>query len=141
MSDTVPWVGGTTVVVDDNAASAAMLAEFLRLIGHCSEVLPVTTVEAVADAILARSPDIAFLDLSLAGIDGREIASALRAGGSRTHLIAITGFGRPEDIESTRRAGFDEHWVKPLDIDRVERFMAAAPRRVPEPSAGGESVE
>lgn len=129
MGSSVPWTGGRTVVVDDNAASAGMLADFLRLIGHDSEVLPVTSVQAVADDILLRAPDVAFLDLSLAGIDGRDIAAALRASGSTTHLIAITGFGRPEDIESTRRAGFDEHWIKPLDVDRVERFMAMAPRR------------
>lgn len=129
MSGSVPWTGGRTVVVDDNVASAGMLADFLRLIGHDSEVLPVTSVQGVAADILLRAPDVAFLDLSLAGIDGRDIAAALRAGGSTTHLIAITGFGRPEDIESTRRAGFDEHWIKPLDVDRVERFMAMAPRR------------
>lgn len=130
MSGSVPWTGGRTVVVDDNVASAAMLADFLRLIGHDSEVLPVTSVQGVAADILTRAPDVAFLDLSLAGIDGRDIAAAVRAGGCTTHLIAITGFGRPEDIESTRRAGFDEHWTKPLDVDRVERFMAMAPRRV-----------
>jgi CheY-like chemotaxis protein len=130
MASSVAWTGGRTVVVDDNAAAAAMLADFLRLIGHVSEVLPITTVQAMAQEILAREPDIAFVDISLAGIDGREIASTLRAGGCSAHLIAITGFGGPEDIESTRRAGFDEHWTKPLDVDRVERFMAQRPRRL-----------
>lgn len=130
MGISVAWTGGRTVVVDDNAAAAAMLAEFLRMIGHASEVLPITTVQAMADEIMTRAPDVAFVDISLAGMDGREIAATLRAGGCSTHLIAITGFGRPEDIESTRRAGFDDHWTKPLDIDRVERFMANPPPRV-----------
>jgi CheY-like chemotaxis protein len=129
MVDSVPWTGGRIVVVDDNVVAATMLAEFLRLIGHHSDVLPITTARAVADDILARAPDIAFLDLGLGGVDGREIAAALRANGSDAHLIAVTGFGRPEDIESTRLAGFDDHWVKPLDVDRVERFLASPPRR------------
>jgi CheY-like chemotaxis protein len=125
-----PWTGGRTIVVDDNVAAAAMLAEFLRLIGHDSEILPITTVRDMADDILARAPDVAFVDISLAGgIDGREIAATLRASGCNAHLVAITGFGRPEDIQSTREAGFDEHWTKPLDVDRVERFMANPPRR------------
>jgi CheY-like chemotaxis protein len=128
MVSSTTWTGGHAVVVDDNHAAAVMLAEFLRLIGHRSEVVPVTTVQTIADDILARAPDVAFLDLNLAGIDGRDIAAALRAGGSTTHLIAITGFGRPEDVESTLRAGFDEHWIKPLDVDRVEQFMALSPR-------------
>lgn len=130
MNGSSPWTGGRTVVVDDNAMAAEMLADFLRLIGHDSEILPITTVRDMANRILARAPDVAFVDISLAGVDGREIATALRAGGCDAHLIAITGFGRPEDIQSTRDAGFDEHWTKPLDIDRVERFMATAPRRL-----------
>lgn len=125
-----PWTGGRTIVVDDNAAAAAMLAEFLRLIGHDSDIVPITTVREMADDILARAPDVAFVDISLAGIDGREIAATLRASGCNAHLVAITGFGRPEDIQSTREAGFDEHWTKPLDVDHVERFMATPPRRV-----------
>jgi CheY-like chemotaxis protein len=125
-----PWTGARTIVVDDNTAAASMLAEFLRLIGHDSEILPITTVRDMADDILARAPDVAFVDISLAGIDGREIAATLRASGCNAHLVAITGFGRPEDIQSTREAGFDEHWTKPLDVDRVERFMASPPRRV-----------
>lgn len=129
MGDSVRWTGGRTIVVDDNVAAASMLAEFLRLIGHTSDVLPITSVQAIADDILARAPDVAFVDISLAGLDGREIAATLRAGGCSAHLVAITGFCRPEDIQSTREAGFDEHWTKPLDIDRVERFMARPPRR------------
>lgn len=120
---------GRTVVVDDNATSAAMMADFLRLIGHESEVLPVTSVPALVEDILARAPDIAFLDISLAGLDGREIASALRAGGCRAQLIAITGFDGPEYEEMSRRAGFDQHWAKPLDAERIERFMASAALR------------
>lgn len=124
-----PWTGGRTVVIDDNAAAAALLAEFLRLIGYDCEIVPITTVREMADDVLARAPDVAFIDISLAGMDGREVAAALRARSCSAHLVAITGFGRPEDIRSTREAGFDEHWTKPLDVGRVERFMATVPRR------------
>lgn len=129
MAGSIPWQGGRTVVVDDNTAAASMLADFLRLIGHDSEVLPISDVTTLARDILARAPDIAFLDLGLAHIDGRDLAATLRAMGCTSHLVAITGYGRPEDMESTRQAGFDQHWTKPLDVDRVERFMASPPQR------------
>lgn len=129
MASSTPWQGGRTVVVDDNAAAATLLAGFLRLIGHDAEVLPVTDHDTLAEAILQRQPDIAFLDVDLRGIDGRDLAATLRGRGCTAHLVAITGYGSAEDIASTRKAGFDEHWTKPLDVDRVERFMAFPPRR------------
>jgi CheY-like chemotaxis protein len=129
MDSSLPWQGGSTVVVDDNMTAASMLADFLRLIGHDSEVLPVTSVQDITAAILRRAPDIAFLDISLAGLDGCEIAGLLRAHGCTSHLIAITGLGEPDDFARSRRAGFDEHWTKPLDVERIERFMTARPRR------------
>jgi CheY-like chemotaxis protein len=129
MGSSLPWRGGRIVVVDDNMVSAAMLADFLRLIGHDSEVLPVTSVGELTQDILARAPDIAFLDLSLAGIDGRDIAASLRAHGCTSHLVAITGHDRPDDRERSQQAGFDQHWTKPLDVDRIERFVTTPPRR------------
>lgn len=129
MASSTPWQGGRTVVVDDNAAAATLLAGFLRLIGHDAEVLPITDRDTLAQEILQRQPDIAFLDVDLRGIDGRDLAAILRRHGCTAHLVAITGYGSAEDIASTRQAGFDEHWTKPLDVDRVERFMASPPRR------------
>ncbi len=106
------------VLVDDNDDMREMLAEFLVAAGH--------TVQSAADgvgglaAILAIRPDVAIVDIGLPGIDGYEIARRVRAQiGQAVRLVAVTGYGRAEDRERTRAAGFDGHLVKPAGVDEV----------------------
>jgi CheY-like chemotaxis protein len=123
------WSGGQVVVVDDNAASAHMLADFLRMIGHAAEIVTGPTVDAIAAAVVAAKPDIVFLDIMLGQLDGRAVAKALRERGCDAYLVAVTGWGEPDDAMRSLRAGFDEHWTKPLDTNRVEVFMRERPER------------
>jgi DNA-binding response OmpR family regulator len=113
----------TAVVVDDNLASAFLLADFLRLIGHRADVLPATGVSPLVEAILDRQPDVVFLDLMLGRISGLDVARDLRVQGCDAYLIAVTGWGEPDDRKRSLDAGFDEHWTKPLDTSRVDAFM------------------
>jgi CheY-like chemotaxis protein len=46
--------------------------------------------------------------------------------GSRVHLVALTGYGQPEDRERARAAGFDDHVTKPLDLATLERVLGKA---------------
>jgi CheY-like chemotaxis protein len=57
-------------------------------------------------------------------MDGYEVARRLRAGGSRAQLVALTGYGRLEDIERAKAAGFDAHLVKPIDVQLLLRRLA-----------------
>jgi PAS domain S-box-containing protein len=104
------------LIVDDNADAADSLAAVLQLDGH--EV----TVCADGASGLARAREQAFdvvmLDLGLPVVDGYEVARSLRAeGASRgARLIAVTGYGQPEDRARTASAGFDAHCVKPVDL-------------------------
>ena len=70
---------------------------------------------------------MAILDLGLPGIDGYELAARIRAaaGGEACRLIALTGYGLPEDRARTRAAGFGEHFVKPVDLDLLLRALRA----------------
>lgn len=111
------------VVVDDDAMFADALATLIRLSGHNAEVVPVSTPRELARRILGCGPDTAFIDLGLAGIDGCDVASALRDLGCTAHLVAITGFVGAERARASRAAGFDEHWLKPIDPEAVERFL------------------
>jgi CheY-like chemotaxis protein len=92
--------------------------------------------EAV-DVILAEQPDVAFIDIGLPGIDGHEVARRVRAapGGRDLVLVALTGYGRPDDARRAREAGFDAHLVKPVDVDELGRMLAGlSPRPKPDAS-------
>ena len=68
---------------------------------------------------METKPDVAIVDLGLPGIDGFELARRLRATGAPIRLIALTGYGQPEDQTRSMEAGFDMHLVKPVDEQRL----------------------
>lgn len=106
------------LVVDDNRDSADTLAMMLRLLGHEPHVL--YDPAAVEDAVDSFGPEIVFLDLGMPGRSGYEVARALHErGGVRPTIVAVTGWGQPEDRQRTAEAGFDHHLVKPPDIQVV----------------------
>jgi two-component system, sensor histidine kinase len=119
------------LVVDDNRDFATSLAAVLELDGH--------TVRLAFDGQSAMTlahefrPDLAFLDLGLPGLNGFDLARRLRAEPATrdTHLIALTGWGQDKDRAQTREAGFDLHFVKPVDpsaiAEVIERFAPTAP--------------
>ena len=112
--------GQRVLVVDDNEDAAEVLAEALNHVGHvaCVALDGPTALEVAAE----MKPDIALLDIGLPGMDGFELARRLRAvpGLERMRLVAVTGYGQRSDVEASRAAGFDEHLVKPLDLNGVQ---------------------
>jgi DNA-binding response OmpR family regulator len=71
--------------------------------------------------------DVALLDIGLPEIDGYELANRIRAKGhTKPLLIAVTGYGQVEDRVRTQAAGFDHHFVKPVNIDRLLEALRAA---------------
>jgi CheY-like chemotaxis protein len=71
-------------------------------------------------------PDMAVVDIGLPGMDGYEVARRLRkAAPERSlYLLAMTGYGREEDRKLALAAGFDEHLVKPADLEKLEHMLA-----------------
>jgi signal transduction histidine kinase/ActR/RegA family two-component response regulator len=112
------------LVVDDNQPSADSLGLIIKLWGHECRVVH-QGPDAITEAEVFR-PDVVLLDIGLPGMDGYAVARELR---SRPHLsgivlIAMTGYGREEDRERSRDSGFNEHLVKPLDLDALELLLA-----------------
>jgi two-component system, chemotaxis family, CheB/CheR fusion protein len=111
----MPTNPGRVLVVDDNRDAADSLVLILGQMGH--EVRVCYEGQGALDAARALRPDVVFLDLVMPGMDGYEVARQLRAlpecDGAR--LIALTGYGQPEDLEQSRAAGFDEHLLKPVE--------------------------
>ncbi len=111
------------MVVDDNKDSADMLALSLKLMGH--EVATFYDPLEVLDAAIMYQPDLAFLDVGMPVLNGFELAIRLRRqswpSGRRPCLVALTGWGQDEDRRRSEQAGFDQHLVKPADLETIER--------------------
>jgi len=112
------------LVVDDNADSAESLAVVLRLRGH--EVRVAHDGPAALEAALAEPPDVVLLDIGLPGMSGYDVARRLRPrNAAGPLLIALTGYGQPGDRARSQEAGFDLHFVKPVDLARLETALSA----------------
>jgi CheY-like chemotaxis protein len=104
------------LIVDDNEDALYAMAELLR-----EEGAEVTTASTGAEALEVAQkfqPDFAMLDIGLPDMDGHELGRRLRRqqGGQTLRLFALSGFGTRQDLESSRDAGFDQHFVKPADL-------------------------
>ena len=102
------------LVVEDNADAREMLRVVLELAGH--EVHEAVDGPSGLARALDLRPDIALVDIGLPGFDGLEIARRVRqAVGASIQLVALTGYGQPDDRRLALEAGFDAHLVKPVD--------------------------
>jgi CheY-like chemotaxis protein len=112
------------LVVDDDRDTADSTAMLLRLWGH--DVL--TAPDGFHALALAREsrPDAVLLDLDLPGMDGCEVARRLRQdpGSGTPLLVAMTGYGREEDVRRVAEAGFDHHFLKATDPAALEYLLA-----------------
>ena len=112
------------LVVDDNHDAAESLALLLGTDGH--QVQMANDGLAALEMARAEDADVIILDIGLPGMDGYSVAQALRRSNepSRALLIAVTGYGQPDDREKSRAAGFDAHLVKPIDFETLRKLLA-----------------
>ncbi|MEC5397730.1 response regulator [Uliginosibacterium sp. H1] len=115
--------GARVVVVDDNNDAAESVAAFLRLEGH--EVKIAGDGKQALACVEAFSPHVVVLDIGLPGMNGYEVAKALRGNPhtSELLLIALTGYGQKEDQAMARDAGFDHHFMKPSDPHALQTVI------------------
>jgi CheY-like chemotaxis protein len=117
--------GRRVLIADDNRDSADTLAAVLRMVGHDVRVC-YDGVNALTQAELFR-PEILLLDIGMPALNGLDLASRIRtnAWGKGMRLIALTGWGQPEDVLRSQRAGFDHHLVKPVELSRLQELFGA----------------
>jgi CheY-like chemotaxis protein len=116
--------GARILVVDDHADTVGSLAKLLKLHGH--EVHTARDgSEAIAKALRWR-PEFVLLDIGLPDLDGYQVAARIRREASCQGivLIAVTGYGRPEDRERSREAGIDHHLLKPVDPGKLLALLS-----------------
>jgi signal transduction histidine kinase len=113
------------LIVEDNADAGDSLRRLLELAGH--RVRLAADGVAGLQALRERMPDVALIDVGLPLMDGYEVARQARAsldGKPAPLLVAVTGYGLPEDRERALAAGFDAHLVKPVDPGALEALLA-----------------
>lgn len=111
------------LVVDDNVDAAEMLAEMLERFGYDPRIAH-NGASAIASA-LAEPPHLVLLDIGLPDIDGYAVARKLRTMDALrgTKLVALTGYGRPQDRCAAKEAGFDEHLLKPARLEDIVKLL------------------
>jgi two-component system, sensor histidine kinase len=111
------------LLIEDNADAREALRALLELDGHEVE----EAAEGLEGLQIAQTkrPEIALIDIGLPGVDGYEVARRVRALGHPITLIALTGYGQPEDRRRAHEAGFDAHLVKPVDPAALIKVLAS----------------
>jgi signal transduction histidine kinase len=111
------------LVVDDNRDAARSLARLLTLDGHDAQ-LAHDGIEGIAKAA-DYQPDIMLLDIGMPLMDGYDACRKIRQTpwGGHIKIIALTGWGQQEDRRKTKDAGFDEHLVKPIDLQTLRTLI------------------
>jgi PAS domain S-box-containing protein len=128
------------LLIEDNEDAAEMLQQVLEITGHRVRV----ATHGKAGVALAKEcrPDVILCDLGLPdGLSGFDVARALRADGGMqgVRLVALSGYGRPEDKARGAEAGFDAHLTKPVDVKVLERVLAEIGAEAKAPTQQGES--
>jgi CheY-like chemotaxis protein len=113
------------LVVDDHEDSAEVTAILLRSEGH-EVVIAHCASDAIKHARVAL-PDVLLLDIGLPDMDGYALAGHLRAlpAARQAVFIALTGFGRQQDIQRSKTAGFDHHLTKPIEPSELIALIAS----------------
>ncbi len=110
------------LVIEDHADGRESLAASLVMHGH--EVVTAASGQEGIEAAMSFAPDVVLLDIGLPDIDGYEVARRLRDKLERpARLVALTGYGQPEDRARAKEAGFDAHLVKPIEPARLVQVL------------------
>ena len=116
--------GKRIIVADDDLDTVEAMALLLRAIGHTVDVA--TSGAAVLELAVRTRADIIFLDIGMPDMDGWQLARKLREqlGTDAVRIVAVTGYGAKEDYLRSRKAGFDAHVQKPVDMALLQSILA-----------------
>ena len=121
----VPGTGRRILLVEDNGDTAAMMKMLLEAFGY--EIETAGDVAQALRAVESRGFDLLISDLGLPDQSGIELMQELRRRGSQLKGIALSGYGREEDVQRSKEAGFSAHVTKPVDaevlVETVSGFL------------------
>jgi CheY-like chemotaxis protein len=99
------------------------LGLLLKILGH--EVKLAHDGPSAVATVIAFAPEFALVDIGIPGFNGYEVAKRIREVShlKNTLLVAQTGWGQDEDRRRSEEAGFNQHWVKPIDMARLRELI------------------
>jgi DNA-binding response OmpR family regulator len=111
------------LVVDDYADAAETLADFISLSGH--HVLTAFDGATALEIADRTRPNVILMELTLPRISGLDVCRRLKSTtwGTKSKIVAVTGWSVPSRIAESREAGFDGHMLKPIDCRELERLL------------------
>ncbi len=123
----VPMGARRVLVVDDNTDAAESLAMLLEVRGN--EVRVAYDGLEALDKEGEFKPQVVLLDIGMPKMSGYEVARRIRAArGDSVMIVAITGWGQEDDRRRAREAGFDHHFTKPVDYEKLIELIEADAR-------------
>jgi CheY-like chemotaxis protein len=114
------------LVVEDHLPTLRLMARLLRSLGH--EVQTAASAERAIEIAMAQCPDLIISDIGMPNQSGWSLLRELRERCPEPPLraIAISGYGADDDVRRSHEAGFLEHLVKPIDVDRLNAAIEQA---------------
>ena len=121
---TTDEVPARVLVVDDQAANLQVLGTMLGQEGY--EVVPASDGPTALTVAAEFRPDIVLCDIGLPLMDGYQVVDNLRRRPefAATYFVALSGYGREQDVQRSFAAGFHDHIVKPIDLARLEATLS-----------------
>ena len=115
------------LIVDDSRDTILTLTVLLKQMGQ--EVAQANNGGAALQTAIVFRPEIVLCDIGLPDMDGYAVVRALRADPALkgAHLVALTGYGQPEDRNRAFEAGFDRHLTKPISHDQLRVLLLEIP--------------
>ena len=120
------------LVVDDHPDTAEVLSVMFACLGY--ETMSASRGRDALELAREFDPELIVLDIGLPDINGFEVVHALRADARSADrfIVAVTGWSRPQDIARAKQTGFDEYFVKPIDLGKIRHMLRLAASRAHE---------
>jgi PAS domain S-box-containing protein len=120
-----PLLGKHILLVEDDVDSRELIAMFLESCG--AEISAVGSAAEALEAFTSRRPDLVVSDIAMPGKSGYELIRELRArppeSGGNVPAVALTAYAAQEDVSKAKRAGFDAHMAKPVEMQDLARKL------------------
>ncbi len=122
--------GLRVVVVEDDEDIRETMTALLERWGH--EVHAAPDGPSGVELVVRVRPDVAILDIGLPGLSGYGVATEIKKqlGDERPPLVALSGYGQAKDRERSRDAGFDLHFVKPVEPTVLQRILHEVSQKI-----------